>query len=350
MDAIAKALQTPEDFLSAGLIAADQLAPLRKLAEHYAAAVPLALQGAIAATGADGPLARQFVPSADELTTSPEERSDPIGDAAHSPVKGIVHRYPDRVLLMPTHACAVYCRFCFRREVVGPDGGTLSAAELDAAIAYIARTPQIWEVILTGGDPLVLSPRRLAEIAARLNDIPHVSVLRVHTRVPIAAPERIDAALIDALKRSGKAIYVAVHSNHAAELSIEAVAACRRLSEAGVSLISQSVLLKGVNDSVETLEALMRALVAARIKPYYLHHLDLAPGTSHFRVPVEEGRALMRRLRTRLSGLAMPTYVLDIPGGFGKVPVGPNYIDPATEGHSVTDPRGAVHTYPPSGE
>jgi lysine 2,3-aminomutase len=347
MDAVAKTLQTPEDFLAAGLIAPAALAPLREVGARYAAAVPLALQDAIEATGPDGPLARQFVPTAAELNIAPEERVDPIGDAAHSPVKGIVHRYPDRVLLMPTHGCAVYCRFCFRREVVGPDGGTLSAAELDAALAYIARTPPVWEVILTGGDPLILSPRRLADIAARLAAIPHVQVLRVHTRVPIAAPERIDGALTDALRAAGKAVYIAVHCNHAAELTPGAVAACARLADAGFSLVSQSVLLKGVNDSVAALETLMRALVAARIKPYYLHQLDLAPGTSHFRVAVEEGRALMTGLRGRLSGLAMPTYVLDIPDGFGKVPIGPGYIAAAAEGYQVTDPKGVPHVYPP---
>jgi lysine 2,3-aminomutase len=198
----------------------------------------------------------------------------------------------------------------------------------------------------------VLSARRLEDIARRLDAIPHVRVLRVHTRVPVAAPERIDDALVAALRTSGKAVYVAVHCNHPAELTREVIAACARLADAGFGLLSQSVLLKGVNDSVETLAELMRALVAARIKPYYLHHLDLAPGTSHFRVPVAEGQALMRVLRTRVSGIALPTYVLDIPGGFGKVPIGPAYLAPAIDGvaqdsYAVEDRMGARHIYPP---
>ncbi|TAL04065.1 MAG: lysine-2,3-aminomutase-like protein [Rhodospirillaceae bacterium] len=348
MDAFAaKTLQTVEDFRDAGLVAPELVPALNAVAARYVAAVPPILQTAIAETGRDGPIARQFVPSPAELTVAPDERGDPIGDAAHSPIKGIVHRYPDRVLLMPTHVCAVYCRFCFRREAVGPDAGILSAPELDAAVAYIARTPAVWEVILTGGDPLVLSSRRLGDIVRRLDAIPHVRVLRVHTRVPVAAPERIDSMLIDTLRASTKAVYVAIHCNHPAELTGEAVAACARLADAGLSLLSQSVLLKGVNDSVDTLEQLMRTLVSARVKPYYLHHLDLAPGTSHFRVPVEEGQALMRALRTRVSGLALPTYVLDIPGGFGKVPIGPTYIEPAAHSYAVDDRTGVRHVYPP---
>jgi lysine 2,3-aminomutase len=351
MDAIpaktAKTLQTAEDFQAAGLIPAEQQDTLRKIAARYAAAVTPHLHDLILRTDRDGPIARQFVPSALELVTQPLERSDPIGDEAHSPVKGIVHRYPDRVLLMPTRVCAVYCRFCFRREAVGPQQGLLSGAELDAALDYIARTPAVWEVILTGGDPLILSSRRLAQIAARLADIPHVQVLRVHTRVPIAAPDTIDSDLIAALKRARKTTYVAVHCNHAAELTPDAVAACRALADAGCVLLSQSVLLRGVNDSVEALADLLRGLVVAAIKPYYLHQLDLAPGTSHFRVPLAEGQALIRALKARVSGIAMPTYVLDIPDGHGKVPVGPSYIHTARDGHTVTDPRGRRHAYPP---
>jgi lysine 2,3-aminomutase len=202
MDATAPTLQTAEEFRDAGLIAPAHVGDVRAVLERYVAAVPQSLQAAIAASGAHGPLARQFVPSAAELVSGPDERDDPIGDGAHAPVKGIVHRYPDRVLLMPTYACAVYCRFCFRREQVGPTGSTLSPAELDAALDYIARTPAIWEVILTGGDPLILSPRRLQAIIARINTMEHVQVLRIHTRVPVAAPEQIDDDLIAALRTS----------------------------------------------------------------------------------------------------------------------------------------------------
>jgi lysine 2,3-aminomutase len=287
------------------------------------------------------PIARQFVPSEAELSTTPDELADPIGDAPHTPVKGLVHRYPDRVLLKPTHACAVYCRFCFRREVVGPGGEALSPAELDAALDYIRTNPEIWEVILSGGDPLILSPRRLKEIVAALDAIDHVGVIRIHTRVPAVDSARITLELIDAL-RADKAVYVVLHANHPREFTDEARAACRRLIDAGIPMLSQSVLLKGVNDDPATMEALLRAFVRNRIKPYYLHHADLAPGTSHFRTTIAEGQALLRSLRGRVSGLCQPTYVLDIPGGHGKVPVGPGYVH---EDGTVEDPWGARHEY-----
>ena len=206
--------------------------------------------------------------------------------------------------------------------------------------------PEIWEVILTGGDPLTLSPRRIAETTRALAAIDHVKTLRWHTRLPIAAPERVDAAMARALALPDKTVVVAVHANHPRELTPEARAACRRLADRGVLLVSQTVLLRGVNDDVATLEALMRALIEARIKPYYLHHGDLAPGTAHFRTSIAEGQALMQALRGRLSGLALPTYVLDIPGGHGKVPVGPQSVRPDGEGGwLVSDASGVERRY-----
>jgi lysine 2,3-aminomutase len=294
------------------------------------------------------PIARQFVPSGAETEIVPEELADPIGDEARSPVKGIVHRYPDRVLLKPLHVCPVYCRFCFRREKVGPGGEALSADELDAAIAYIRERPAIWEVILTGGDPLMLAPRRLAELMAALDAIPHVAVVRVHSRVPIVDPERVTDELVQALRPGRVGVWMGVHCNHARELTAGSRTALKRLAEAGLPLMSQTVLLKGVNDDVETLEQLMRALVTARVKPYYLHHPDLVRGTGHFRVSIEEGQALMRALRGRLSGLAQPTYVLDVPGGHGKVPVGPGYLGDDPAAAEVEDAFGGRHRYPPA--
>jgi lysine 2,3-aminomutase len=286
------------------------------------------------------PIARQFVASPAELDVRPEESADPIGDFAHSPVEGIVHRYPDRVLLKLTHTCAVYCRFCFRREMVGPGGhGNLTGAKLEAALAYIAGRPDIWEVILSGGDPLVLSPRRLGQVMDALAEIDHVKVVRFHTRVPAVEPGLVTEALIAALRRSGKATYVALHANHARELTPEARAACARIIDAGVPMLGQTVLLKGVNDDPQVMGALMRAFVETRIKPYYLHQGDLAPGTSHFRTTLAEGQQLMKAMRGRYSGLCQPTYVLDIPGGHGKVPVGPCYL--TQEG--VEDPSGVIH-------
>ena len=286
------------------------------------------------------------MPDIAELTTTPEERADPIGDNAHSPVEGVVHRYPDRVLLKLVNVCAVYCRFCFRREMVGPGKQALSAQQLDAALGYIAAHPEIWEVILTGGDPLVLSARRLGEVIKRIAAIDHVKIVRLHTRLPVVSPEKITPALVRALKAPGATTYVALHANHPRELTAAVRAACARIVDAGIPMVSQSVLLRGVNDDAQTLEALMRAFVECRIKPYYLHHADLAPGTSHFRTSIEEGQALMRALRGRVSGLAQPAYVLDIPGGHGKVPVGPGYIDMCGEaGAVVEDINGRKHGY-----
>ena len=347
---VAKTLRGPADLVAAGLIDRVAAAQLDAVAARYAVAVPPALVALIDPTDPDDPIARQFLPSGAELLTTPEERADPIGDAAHSPAPGIVHRYPDRVLLTLLHVCPVYCRFCFRREKVGPgEDSVLSPGKVEAALRYIADHPAIWEVILTGGDPLALSPRRLAGVMRRLGAIDHVRIVRFHTRVPVADPAAVDADLIAALRSSGKTTYVALHCNHPRELTPAARDACRRMVDAGLPMLSQTVLLKGVNDDPETLAVLMRSFVELRIRPYYLHHGDLAPGTSHFQVDLAEGQRIVRALRGQVSGLCQPTYVLDIPGGFGKVPVGPNYVGTPVDAAGawcVTDPWGGVHDYP----
>ena len=307
---------------------------LQRVVEQFA----LRITPHVAAQLSNPAIARQYVPSTDELIITPEELADPIGDEVHTPVKGITHRYADRVLLKPTHTCAVYCRFCFRRETVGQAEQALNAAELQTALDYISVRPDICEVILSGGDPLVLSDRRLGEIAQRLVAMDHVQVLRLHTRAPVADPLRITPALIAALK-SRLATYVVIHVNHADEITTEVKQALALLADSGIPLLSQSVLLRGVNDSVEALTRLMRTLVANRVKPYYLHQTDLAKGTGHFRVPLAEGQELMRQLRGPVSGLCQPTYVLDVPGGHGKVPVGPAYVD----GKSIQDVSGRAH-------
>jgi lysine 2,3-aminomutase len=340
-------LRTLSELAAQGLRTPQNSAEFGDLLSRYAVAVTPAVADLIDRADPADPIARQFIPDLAELTVTGDERADPIGDDAHSPVTGVVHRYPDRVLLKLVNVCAVYCRFCFRREMVGPGREALTLAQRDAALAYIRAHPEIWEVILTGGDPLVLSPRRLGDAMARVAAIDHVKVIRLHTRVPVVAPERITPALVRALKSCGKTTYVALHANHPRELTDAARAACARIVDAGIPMVSQSVLLRGVNDEVETLSALMRAFVAARIKPYYLHHADLAPGTSHFRTSIAEGQALMRALRGRLSGLAQPTYVLDIPGGYGKVPVSQTYVDMCGEaGAVVEDINGVKHGYP----
>ncbi|WP_156381752.1 lysine-2,3-aminomutase-like protein [Rhizobium sp. Leaf341] len=340
-------LKTVAQLRGAGLVG-PHAGDLDAVARRYAVGITPEMAALIDPADPRDPIALQFVPDIAELDHRPEERADPIGDAAHSPVEGIVHRYPDRVLLKAVHVCPVYCRFCFRREMVGPEGlGTLAADALDAAIAYIAEHREIWEVILTGGDPLVLSPRRLADILGRLREIAHVKIVRLHSRVPAVDPARIDAALIAALKGSGKTVYVALHANHPRELTQQARDACARLVDAGIVMVSQTVLLKGINDDVETLSALMRAFVETRIKPYYLHHPDLAPGTAHFRLSVEEGQALVAALRGSISGLCQPVYVLDIPGGHGKAVIASPSIGRTDAGHRVEDFRGGLHDYPP---
>jgi lysine 2,3-aminomutase len=339
-------IRLPSELIAAGLAPPEKLGDLARVAARYAVAITPEIAALIDRADPDDPIARQFVPDAAELTTTPDERADPIGDDAHSPVEGIVHRYPDRVLLKLVNVCAVYCRFCFRREMVGPGKQMLTPEKLDAALGYIAAHPQIWEVILTGGDPLVLSARRLGDVVRRIAAIEHVKIIRLHTRLPVVSPEKITPALIRALKAPGKTTYVALHANHPRELTPAVRAACARIVDAGIPMVSQSVLLRGVNDDAVTLEALMRAFVETRIKPYYLHHADMAPGTSHFRTTLREGQALMRALRGRVSGLAQPTYVLDIPGGHGKVPVGPGYIDMCGDaGAMVEDVNGARHKY-----
>ena len=338
-------LRSLEALESEGLLSPDPR--LQEAAQSMAIAITPEMVALIdRARLADDPIARQFVPSGAETEVAPDELADPIGDEARSPVKGIVHRYPDRVLLKPLHVCPVYCRFCFRREKVGPGGEALSADELAAALAYIRSRPEIWEVILTGGDPLMLAPRRLAELMAALDAIPHVAIVRLHSRVPIVDPERVTGESVRALKPGRVADWLAVPCNHARELAPSTRAALARLADAGLPLMGQTVLLKGVNDTVETLEQLMRALVTARVKPYYLHHPDMVRGTGHFRVSIAEGQALMKALRGRLSGLAQPTYVLDVPGGHGKVPVGPSYLADDPGALRVEDAFGGQHRYP----
>src|ERR1700754_3947024 len=355
---LAATLRQPAELVERGLAKAADLADLERVAARYAIAVTPAIAGLIDRENPDDPIARQFIPSADELVAAPGENADPIGDDAHSPVAGIVHRYPDRVLFKLVHVCAVYCRFCFRREMVGPGKpNALSDDAYRAALDYIRAHDEIWEVILTGGDPLMLSPRRLGEIMADLAAIDHVKIVRIHSRVPIADPARVSPEMVAALKVNGVTTWVAVHANHPREFSNAARGACARLADAGIPLVSQSVLLRGVNDDAATLEALMRPFVENRIKPYYLHHGDLAPGTAHLRTTIAEGQELMRRLRGRVSGLCQPEYVLDIPGGHGKAPIGPPYLSQDNSqgcephqgetGYRVTDYCGDVHLYPP---
>jgi lysine 2,3-aminomutase len=312
-----RTLRSAAELVAAGLLPPAAAPGIDAVAGRYAIAVTPAVAALIETAG--DPIALQYIPDPAELLTAPHEIEDPTADAPFTPVPGIVHRYPDRALLKPLLACPVYCRFCFRREVVGPDGGLLTEAALETAIAWLAATPAVREVILTGGDPLMLSARRLAWLVQRLAAIPHVGIIRVHTRVPVADPGRVTSALAAALE-SDRAVYVCVHANHAREFTPEAAAALRRLAPVA-TLLGQSVLLRGVNDSEAALEDLFRAMLRHRVKPYYLHQLDPAPGTARFRVEEAEGLRLMAALRGKLSGLGQPLYVRETPGGGGKVPV-----------------------------
>ncbi|HOZ32071.1 MAG TPA: lysine-2,3-aminomutase-like protein [Tabrizicola sp.] len=322
----------------AGLTDPARRAALDQVAAEFRVRISPAMAG-VASTG----VRAQFVPDVRELQVLSEELADPIGDDAHRPVPGLTHRYPDRAILHATQTCEVYCRFCFRRETVG-ETGTLAEAEFLQVLAYLRATPAVREVIFTGGDPLVLSARRLGSMLDRLEALGTLDVVRFHTRVPVVAPEKVSAALVAALDRA-LPVWVVLHVNHADELTGDAAAALRRLNRAGVPLLSQTVLLRGVNAEVGVLEHLFRTLIRHRVKPYYLHHPDLAKGTGHFRVTLAEGQEIMAALRGRLTGIAQPLYVLDIPGGHGKVPAGPGYLRRAGEGWVVTDPQGREHSY-----
>ncbi len=338
----AKPLRSLADLEAAGLLSPSDVAALKPVAARYAIALPAPLAAITATSDA---LRRQFVPDARELHVAPYENGDPISDAPFSPLEGLVHRYPDRVLLKIVSSCPVYCRFCFRREMVGNNGsGLLPEAAFAAALEYIRARSAIREVILTGGDPLVLSARRIAQVTQRLSSLPHLQVIRWHSRVPVADPARITPALVRALSATDRAVFLAIHANHADEFTADARKALAVLRRAGVTLISQSVLLRGINDSVEALEGLMRAFLAHGVKPYYLHHPDLAPGTAHFRLPFVDGLALMTALASRLSGIGMPTYVLDVPGGAGKMAVA-HCLSDAPAGH-VRDRAGQLVPHP----
>jgi lysine 2,3-aminomutase len=320
---------------------------LALVAKKFAVAISPTLQALIDPADPFDPIARQFLPDIAELIETEAERSDPIGDAAHEAVPGIVHRHPGRVLFKAVSHCPVYCRFCFRREQIGPGkADALTAPDMARAYDYIGSHPEIEEVILTGGDPFILSPRRAGDITHRLAATAHVKLVRWHTRVPMVDPGRVSDDFIAALIAPGATTWVAIHANHAKEFSPDAKQALARLADAGIPLVSQSVLLKGVNDNVEALAALMRAFLENRVKPYYLHHPDLARGTSHFRLSIEEGLALTRSLRAQLSGLAQPSYVLDIPGGFGKVPLDSSHLEKTAFGYRVRDFEGRWHNYP----
>ncbi len=311
-------------------------------------ALPITKQvmGTIHKNSLADPVAAQYLQSEQENIISLQEKKDPIGDDIHSPVKGLVHRYPDRVLLKITDICSVYCRFCFRKEMIAKGNGILKNNELESALRYIKDNRQIHEVILSGGDPLTLSNRRFSTLLKQLEEIEHLDVIRIHTRQVMVKPDRIDKDFIQILRQASKAVYIVIHVNHAQEINENVLRAFSTLSNSGAVLLSQTVLLKNINNSATTLAILFKKLIKHSIKPYYLHHLDLAKGTNHFRVSVEEGQKIMKELQGQISGIALPTYVLDIPGGYGKVPIQHSFIETIDgDSYLIEDRHGCKHAY-----
>ncbi len=344
-DSLRAGARDVDALVARGLVAAADAPALRAVGERFELLASDYYLSLIDPDDPDDPIRKQAVPDLAELLVGPGERADPIGDRAHAPSEVLVHRYPDRALLFPTFRCPMFCRYCFRKVALNEDPIRLHAA-LDDALAYLARTPAIREVILSGGDPLMLSDARLDDLLGRLRALGTLRRLRIHTRFPVTLPMRVDGALAATLARH-RPLYVVTHFNHPRELTAEAAAAVGHLVEAGLTVLNQTVLLAGVNDATETLAGLFEGLLDLQVRPYYLHHPDLTVGTQHFRVSLDRGLALVRALRGRLTGLAWPTYVIDIPGGGGKVPVDSAAVQPTdTAGvWRLHSPLGGVHRY-----
>src|SRR5579871_100755 len=305
---------TPEEFAGA------------KLANHkLALAITPYFFNLIDPADENCPIRWQVIPRIEETNTAPWEMTDPCGEDSHSPVPGLVHRYPDRVLFLVTDRCASYCRYCTRSRLVSNASGYDFHPEYDKQIAYIAAHPEIRDVLLSGGDPLLLSDEKLENLLSRLRAIPHVEFLRIGTRIPVFLPQRITPELCAMLKQFHP-LFMSVHVNHPRELTTETRAALGRLADAGIPLGNQSVLLRNVNDDPETMKALVQKLLMCRVKPYYLYQCDLIAGSAHLRSSVAKGLEIMEQLRGHTTGYAVPRYVIDAPGGGGKIPVNPDYV------------------------
>lgn len=280
------------------------------------------------------PIRRQIIPRIEETWEDPTELGDPCGEDSHMPVPGLVHRYPDRVLFLVTDRCASYCRYCTRSRVVSGVGEQQLEIQYEAAFQYLERTPTVRDVLLSGGDPLLFTDAKLERILARLRAIPHIQFIRIGSRIPIFLPQRITPELCDMLKKYHP-LFISVHTNHPKELTTEVQQALIRLADAGIPLGNQSVLLKGINNDVETQRALVHKLLMCRVKPYYLYQCDLIKGSSHFRTSVQNGIDIIEGLRGHTTGYAIPQFVIDGPGGGGKIPVNPNYVIESND-HQVT--------------
>lgn len=335
--------------LKESLTSAEQLAerfhidsqPLQAVTERYPLRITPYYLGLIETIG--DPIWRQCVPDIRELNAA--GLSDPLGEEDLSPLPAVVHRYPDRVVFFASGSCASYCRFCTRKRKVGCAGMALSFRELRAGIDYIAATPQIKDVILSGGDPLLLPDAVLGDLLARIRAIPHVEIIRIGTRIPVTLPERITENLCALLQRF-QPLYINTHFNHPRELTTAAAAACGKLANAGLPLGNQTVLLRAVNDNPQILAILFRGLLKIRVRPYYLHQMDLTCGTAHFRTPLKTGLDIMQELRGPVSGLALPHYVIDLPGGKGKIPLLPDYVQRHGSTLLLRTPAGEAVEYP----
>ncbi len=318
-------LTTADELARAVALSADERAGLAASAELFRVGITPYYASLMDPVHASCPIRMQAIPHRQEGDIRAEELRDPLGEDSHNPAPSVVHKYPDRVLFLVVDRCGIYCRHCNRRRLVGGDEPP-STADLEAGLEYIAKTKRIRDVLLSGGDPLLLSTRRLDYLLGRLRAIPHVETIRIGTRLPVVCPMRIDAELTSALKKHHP-LFINTHFNHVKELTPEARAGCERLVDAGIPVGNQTVLLRGVNSSVRSLRALMRGLLRARVRPYYLFQGDTVLGTDHLRTPVETAMELYRGLRGWMNGMAVPMLVLDAPGGGGKVPIVPSYID-----------------------
>ncbi|MBG0784930.1 MAG: lysine 2,3-aminomutase [Anaerolineaceae bacterium] len=273
----------------------------------------------------EDPVRKQIIPTADEITPFTGEMGDSLAEDAHSPVPGLVHRYPDRVLMLVTTQCASYCRYCTRSRIVGDPSQTFSSKDFEAQLDYLRRTPQVRDVLLSGGDPLTLAPKVLERLLTALREIPHIEVVRIGSRVPVFMPQRVTAELTDMLQQFHP-LWINIHVNHPNEITAELAEACDKLTRAGIPLGNQSVLLAGVNDDPYIQRRLVHDLVKIRVRPYYLYQCDLVHGAGHFRTPIGKGIEIIEALRGHTSGFSVPTYVVDAPGGGGKIPLNPNYL------------------------
>lgn len=294
----------------------------------------------------DDPIVKQYCIDNREYDIRPEEDLDPIGDDIYTKCKGVIHRYQDRALFIPRNDCLVQCRFCFRKWKLPETETELSISEIDNAIKYFQKHEEIWEIILTGGEPLLTNKDKLKYIFDKISNVKHIKIIRIHSRAIMVQPNIINDEIINILS-SYKPLYLVIHCNHPDEITSEISAKLNQLSDKGIVLLSQSALLKGINDNSIVLESLFKKLIENRVKPYYLHHCDLVPGTYHFRTSIQEGQELLKGIRGRVSGICWPTYVLDIPKGFGKVPLGPIYYAKDDNNETlITDYKGNVHNYP----